>query len=96
MRRAIASLLALGLASVSVPAMSERAGSDREILFELRRINDNLEQIIKKLDDGQGMLRSTPGGSEGERIFQELNEMLRRQETAPQIYNPNDPSEDFR
>lgn len=102
MRTAIPSAPAAALAAVcvfaSAPAMSDRLGLDnsREILSELRKINENLDKINKYLEKFDRELASDQRGTESERIFRELNEILRDQKTRSPIPGPSDSPANFR
>ncbi|MFZ0788633.1 MAG: hypothetical protein WAM94_03310 [Chromatiaceae bacterium] len=80
------------------PVTSDTLGGDnsREILSELRKINENLEQINKYLDKFERELQTKQSGTESERIFKEINEILREQKARPSLPGLDDPAAGFR
>jgi|OpeIllAssembly_1097287.scaffolds.fasta_scaffold79032_1 hypothetical protein len=98
MKAPIPSALAAVFAFACAPAMSDTLGADnsREILSELRKINENLEQINKYLDKFDREQQSKQSGTESERIFKEINEILREQKARPSLPGLGDPAAGFR
>lgn len=75
---------------------SARGGDSREILAELRKIDEHLAKINDHLERFDPESRARPPGSDGERIFQELNRILRQQQNRPQMYDRGDRIGEFR
>jgi len=98
MRAPIPSALAVVFAFACAPATGDTLGDDnsREILSELRKINENLEQINTYLDKFERERQSKQSGTESERIFKEINEMLREQKSSPALPGLGDPAAGFR